>query len=206
MSTDNKHSNSSNDPVSEHLRENVSALCDGELSASESAFMLKRMSHDAQLQAQWQRFQSIGETLRGNADALDADALSARILSKIAAEKAAMPVHSNAQKPMQKPWLKTLIGFGLAASVAWGALLFADPGNEVAPAHEFADATPVTVASPVVGIHTVSGRIGSSYSMPVDQNSQLLMQSMDTFLLEHAQGSPASPLSPAVYLQVNAAQ
>jgi negative regulator of sigma E activity len=191
----------------EHLRASVSALCDGELSPSESTFLLKRMSHDAQLQSQWQRFQSIGETLRGNADALDADAFSARVLSKIAAEKAVPPV---TQMPIrnstQKPWLKTLIGIGLAASVTWGALMFTSPAQQDQPAHEFADATPVTVASPVVGIHTVSGRIGSSYSIPVDQNSQLLMQSMDSFLLEHAQSSPASPLSPALYLQDNVVQ
>jgi negative regulator of sigma E activity len=190
----------------EHLRESVSALCDGELSTSESTFLLKRMSHDAQLQSQWQRFQSIGETLRGNAEALDADAFSARILSKIAAEKAALPVtQTPPRNSAQKPWLKTLMGIGLAASVTWGALMFTSVAQQD-QAQEFADATPVTVASPVVGIHTVSGRIGSRYSIPADQNSQLLMQSMDSFLLEHAQISPATPLSPALYLQDNAVQ
>ena len=69
---------------SEHLSESLSALVDGELNTTESAFLIKRMAHDAELNTQWRRFQGIGEVLRGHAQILDSDSFSARVLSKIA--------------------------------------------------------------------------------------------------------------------------
>ena len=193
----------------EHLKESVSALFDGELSHSEGAFLVKRLSHDAELRSQWQSYQCIGEVLRGNSAALNADAFSARILAKIAEEKSTTSTSLKSAHTGQSEnsarrgrWLKTSLGLGIAASVAWTALMLTNSGVNIGSSKaEFAEATPITVASPVVSMHTVSGRIGSSYAEANNANNALLMQSMETFLLQHATRTPASPLSPVVYLQ-----
>ena len=208
--------------LSEHLRESLSALVDGELNSTESAFLIKRMAHDAELNTQWQRFQGIGEVLRGHAQILDTDSFSARVLSKIAdaqADTANAPQHVAIQKTSAATAARidrmnrltisrmTLNRFGagiaIAAAVAWAALLLPQR-IQTEPATQLAaqTAAPLTLASPVVSMRTVSGHIGAelSSSLSSNQSNGLLAQSMDAFLLEHVQRSPISPISDAVYL------
>jgi negative regulator of sigma E activity len=196
--------------LSEHLRESLSALVDGELSTTEAAFLIKRMAHDAELNAQWQRFQGIGEVLRGQAQALDSDNFSARILSKIAnadivnaGQKAAI-THASAATSLRfnrQSLGRFGAGIAIAAAVAWAALLLPQRFQvEIAPQATAQTAAPLTLASPVVSMRTVSGHIGTGAGSSADQNNALLAQSMDAFLLEHVQRSPISPISDAVYL------
>ena len=206
---------------SEHLSESLSALVDGELNTTESAFLIKRMAHDAELNTQWQRFQGIGEVLRGHAQILDSDSFSARVLSKIAdaqadsanaAQKAATQQAAAATAAtsdrMNRHKLNRITlnrfgaGIAIAAAVAWAALLLPQRiQTESAPQRVAQTAAPLTLASPVVSMRTVSGHIGAEVNSSSNQNNALLAQSMDAFLLEHVQRSPISPISDAVYLQ-----
>ena len=206
---------------SEHLSESLSALVDGELNTTESAFLIKRMAHDAELNTQWQRFQGIGEVLRGHAQILDSDSFSARVLSKIAdaqadsanaAQKAAIQQAAAATAAtsdrMNRHKLNRITlnrfgaGIAIAAAVAWAALLLPQRiQTELAPQRVAQTAAPLTLASPVVSMRTVSGHIGAEVNSSSNQNNALLAQSMDAFLLEHVQRSPISPISDAVYLQ-----
>lgn len=200
------------DKSSEQLRESLSALLDGELSPTEAAFLIKRMAHDAELNAQWQRFQGIGEVLRGQAQILESDKFSARVLNRIAIAEAQAP--NSRQFQQQKTAAvtgarfnrQTLSRFGagiaIAAAVAWAALLLPQrSAPELEPPVVAQTAAPLTMASPVVSMRTVSGHIGGEVNSSPDQNNALLAQSMDAFLLEHVQRSPISPISDAVYLQ-----
>ena len=206
---------------SEHLSESLSALVDGELNTTESAFLIKRMAHDAELNTQWRRFQGIGEVLRGHAQILDSDSFSARVLSKIAdaqadsanaAQKAAIQQAAAAtaatsdrmnRHKLNRITLNRLgAGIAIAAAVAWAAILLPQRiQTESAPQRVAQTAAPLTLASPVVSMRTVSGHIGAEVNSSSNQNNTLLAQSMDAFLLEHVQRSPISPISDAVYLQ-----
>ena len=206
---------------SEHLSQSLSALVDGELNTTESAFLIKRMAHDAELNTQWQRFQGIGEVLRGHAQILDSDSFSARVLSKIAdaqadsanaAQKAAIEqaaaVTAAISDRMNRHKLNRITlnrfgaGIAIAAAVAWAALLLPQRiQTESAPQRVAQTSAPLTLASPVVSMRTVSGHIGAEVNSSSNQNNALLAQSMDAFLLEHVQRSPISPISDAVYLQ-----
>lgn len=214
--------NDSNYPelLPEHLRESLSALVDGELSTTEAAFLIKRMAHDAELNAQWQRFQGIGEVLRGQAQVLDSDNFSAQVLSKIAIAQAYITEADitqadsiNAEQKIAGALIATHrrfnrqsmsrfgAGIAIAAAVAWAALLLPQQFQaEIAPQATAQTAAPLTLASPVVSMRTVSGHIGAGVGSSADQNNALLAQSMDAFLLEHVQRSPISPISDAVYL------
>lgn len=219
----------SNSPeVSEHLlpseplRESLSALLDGELGTTESAFLIKRMAHDADLNAQWQRFQGIGEVLRGQAQILEHDNFSARVLSRIALAETQLANATHAfpepeitatkhkfnRQTFQRfsagtqPLKRFGAGVAIAAAVAWAALLLPQRYQaDLSPPLAAQTEAPFTLASPVVSMRTVSGHIGGEVTSNSDQNEALLAQSMNAFLLEHVQRSSVSPTSDAVYLQ-----
>lgn len=109
-------------------REQLSAMMDGALSADETKFLLRRMEHDDALADCWERWQFVGDALRGQADhALPAD-FSRRVGRAIAddlalatADEASLAVatHGNARSPLMR-WGG---GAALAASVALAALI-----------------------------------------------------------------------------------
>lgn len=193
----------------EHLRESLSALLDGELGATEAAFLIKRMAHDSELNAQWQRYQEIGEVLRGQTQILESDSFSARVLSRIEAdsvlEAPTLMQHEpakNHNRFSRQAFGRFGTGIAIAAAVAWAALLLPQRYEvELAPPAVAQTSAPLTLASPVVSMRTVSGHIGAEVSAGTAQSSAMLAQSMDAFLLEHVQRSPISPISDAVYLQ-----
>lgn len=184
--------------LSEELRESVSALIDGELGATESAFLLKRMGHDEQVHAQWQRYQCIGEALRGQASAFDADAFSAKLLAQIEEQSLQYKAPTANKRVEKRTLLRWLGGAAIAATVSWTALLMTQAETTSNPA--LAEAQPLTLASPAVSVHTVSGRIGSRYPTMVLEDRTALASSMDEFLLQHVQGAAVTPVSAAVYL------
>jgi anti-sigma factor RsiW len=239
--------NSNTDELPENLRESLSALTDGELSASESAFLLKRMQHDVALNAQWERFQAIGDALRGNSEHLHTEDFSKGVMAKIqalaleesqvarsAVDKHESQVARSAVDKHESQVARSAVdqhgsspesqigiaqsyprssgrafrakssnrlwgGVALAAAVSWGALML--PKSD--PARETAQSTPapITLASPVVGIHQVSGRIGAGFYNSSDaSNSILVQQGMQRFMRQHLAQSPVAPTSGAAYL------
>jgi negative regulator of sigma E activity len=115
------------DPRDFH-REQLSAMMDGALSADETKFLLRRMEHDDALADCWERWQFVGDALRGQADrALPAD-FSRRVGRAIADDLAlatideaplAVAAHGNARGSL----LRWGSGAALAASVALAALI-----------------------------------------------------------------------------------
>ncbi len=108
-------------------REQLSAMMDGALSADEAKFLLRRMEHDDALADCWQRWQLVGDALRGEVDrALPAD-FSRRVGRAIADDLAAAAVgevhtvaaHGNARGPL----LRWGGGAALAVSVALATLI-----------------------------------------------------------------------------------
>lgn len=107
-------------------REQLSAMMDGALSADETKFLLRRMEHDDALADCWERWQFVGDALRGQADrALPAD-FSRRVGRAIADDLAAVDeapltvaAHGNARGSL----LRWGGGAALAASVALAALI-----------------------------------------------------------------------------------
>lgn len=113
----------------EFHREQLSAMMDGALSADEARFLLRRMEHDDELADCWERWQFVGDAMRGNAGrALPAD-FSRRVgraiadavaLDEIVEEPSfAMAVAPGARRPL----LRWGGGAALAASVALVALI-----------------------------------------------------------------------------------
>ena len=50
-----------------HYRQQLSALVDGELAADEARFMLRRLQHDGEVSSCQERWQLLGDVMRGQA-------------------------------------------------------------------------------------------------------------------------------------------
>lgn len=98
-------------------RQQLSAMLDGELSPDEAKFMLRRLQHDTELAACWERWQVGGDVLRGlRNDLLPVDFAQrvALSLASTAAEPAAVAV-AGGSRPRLARWGG---GAAIAASVA----------------------------------------------------------------------------------------
>ncbi len=125
------------DKMEAHYRLQLSALIDGELSVDEARFLLRRLQHDTELSACWDRWQVAGEALRGQAMVLAPAGFSERVALAIAQDASANPAGHAAVAGKRKPrHLFRWGGGALAASFALVALFVsreqvAEPG--VAP-------------------------------------------------------------------------
>lgn len=103
------------------MSEELSALVDGELARTETAFMLRRLGHDAELRARYARYHLIRDCLRNPSLAMPTTSLAERVQAALAAEPA----------PRRAlPWrmgLQYAAGFFTAAIVAAGAFWYVQP-------------------------------------------------------------------------------
>lgn len=106
------------------IHEQLSALIDGELERDSARFLLRRIGHDAELAARWDRWHHYGEVMRGAALPLRED-FAASIMAALE-DAPAVQVQSS-RSPRVLRWGG---GFAVAASVALAALLLVKPTQE----------------------------------------------------------------------------
>lgn len=140
----------SSDKFETHYRRQLSSLVDGELAADEARFMLRRIEHDAELAACQERWQLLGDALRGQACAPAPLDFSSRVRQAIAAD---VPGHS--EVPVARPvvrgnWRRWGGGAALAASVAAVALFMAREQLPETAIPETVIATTAQLAPPAV--------------------------------------------------------
>lgn len=144
-------SNTTDDKVLDHTRQQLSALFDGELGLDEARFLQRRLEHDAGLAASWSRWQLAGDVLRGQATAPAPADFAGRVAAAVAAESAGTRA-GRAGAPGRRRGL-LLPGAALAASVAALAMFIARQGPEPAfpagAAMEIASAADTVPAQPL---------------------------------------------------------
>jgi Meckel syndrome type 1 protein len=129
--------------ITDHQRQQLSALLDGELAPDEARFLLRRLQHDPELIGRWERWQQAGDILRGRVDLPVAPGFAQAVAAAVACEPAARPVASSSRRLR---WG----GAALAASAAMVALLLARqaPDGRPAGAPEPAPIAALSGASP----------------------------------------------------------
>src|SRR5688500_18373350 len=128
--------------MNHEIKQQLSALIDGELERDQTRFLLKRLQTDAELTECWSRWHAAGESLRGQGITPLRLDFAHRIAQALEAEAAP-------KRPAMAPLLRWAGGFAVAASVALAALLAVDPGTDAPPAAPLAVApTPVPSATP----------------------------------------------------------
>ena len=123
------------DKLHDHHRQQLSAMLDGELLPDQARFMLRRLEHDTELAACWERWQVCGDILRGRHDALLPADFSRRVADAIGGQAQAAGVvadvgDASARRPR---WARWGGGAALAASVAMAALFVGRQAPELEP-------------------------------------------------------------------------
>ena len=110
------HQSPAGQRLDQRHREQLSALVDGELGADEARFLLRRMEHDPELSGSQERWQLLGDVMRGQASLLAPAGFSAAVAAAIAAEPA--PQAEPRRQVRRTGWRAWGGGAALAASVA----------------------------------------------------------------------------------------
>jgi len=156
-------------------RQQLSALIDGELAADQARFLVRRIGHDQTLSACQERWQLIGDVLRGQADRLAPADFRAQIQQALAIEIADNPRQKINTR--WRPW--STAGMMLAASLAAVSVLF------VSRTAFFAD--PVSVeTTPIVSATSST----SSMSTETQTQPQALIQYAETSVFSAVHADP----------------
>jgi negative regulator of sigma E activity len=171
------------------LHEQLSALVDGELPATETTLLLKRLEREPELRARLSRYRVCGETLRGGERVRVRSEFTLRLSAVLRDE----PCHAAPARPRREAVsvirvLKPFAGLAVAAAVAGVAILVlgrpATPGSSTRVAQQPAAATAAPAAAPAayLATRTPSRALGgadafggepSSYTTPAQQRQAL---------------------------------
>lgn len=163
-------------------RQQLSAMLDGELSPDEARFMLRRLEHDIELAACWERWQVGGDVLRGRADDLLPSDFAHRVALAIHAGGASA-VSAQPAVAGTRPRFARWGGAAIAASVALLAIFVVrQPQDALQPGT--GDAPSSMVAS----------RAGTAPADPIENPASASAAAPDAMALAVETPSPASPL------------
>lgn len=117
--------------MNESLREQLSALTDGEMGRDALRFVLKGVGDDPKMAGVWSRYQLMGATLRRHDQAIADAGFSRRVLAGIAA---GTDVDTMPASDARGGWMRWASGGAIAAGVAAMALFVArGPVAEIDP-------------------------------------------------------------------------
>ena len=141
------------DKILDHNRLQLSALLDGELPPHEARFLLRRLQHDPELAACWDRWNLCGDVLRGRVKVMASNGFSEGVAAALAAEPMPKPITAVADSRR----LRWGGGAALAASVAMIALFLGRQSpNAGAPAIPTAQITTSTIVAPPASVREVA--------------------------------------------------
>jgi sigma-E factor negative regulatory protein RseA len=101
--------------MTEQINDQISAFIDNELSADESALLVRRFERDTDARARAMRYTLIGASLRGELLEPHPSVLRQRVA---AALSGAAPSAPKARERWSDRWARPLLGVGIAATVA----------------------------------------------------------------------------------------
>ncbi len=138
--------------MSSQIREDLSALMDGELTESESRFLIKRLQHDAELRDEWERLHALRGLMQSDVQPVD-QGFAAGVADAIADEEFESVEQVYVQSNQGLRWLKPAAGMAVAALVGMVGFNYLDENmgadglaTQEAPAAAFASSPRVTAS------------------------------------------------------------
>ncbi len=180
------------------MKDQISALADGELDEAEAGRLIARLKSDPDLRRAWDDYHRVGDALRGH---LGAD-LSARVASRLAAEPTVL-VRGAAPTPAQHAgrWLlSAAASLAAIAFVAWMALPWRTPAPELAQAQPSAPlvivpATPLASGPQVASVPQASPNPRARAEADARAQAEALAAlGMRNYLLAHQRYSASTAL------------
>jgi sigma-E factor negative regulatory protein RseA len=197
----------------QELREQLSALMDGELPRDQALFLLKRLERDEALRQEWERLHRIRDGFNAVEQRATSD-FSSRVMAAIAAEAVATGQPALRARTAGMPrWLQTMAGGAVAAGVAWVALVstappIAQPSLSAVASSNAAsgDVVLTNPGSAATGAMLLPQQVFSQASQtsggtPMTVNPATL--TLDRYLLRHGQAlqytGSQQPIAPYMY-------
>jgi negative regulator of sigma E activity len=167
--------------MTDQINDQISAFIDDELSADESALLVRRFERDPESRTRAMRYTLIGASLRGELLEPHPSVLRQRVAAALSGSVA--PSNSKPRERWVDRWAKPLLGVGIAATVAVVAIGTLRLLNEAAFAP--VDATPLA-AIPLQVSDPVNAPI---YVVPpdADQQSSAVAPRLANYLMHHGE-------------------
>lgn len=173
--------------MSQQIREQLSALMDGELPKDETAFLLRRVAHDRALLQQWSSYHVCRQVLRRQ----DLMALPSDFADTVLARIGDEPLQGPVRKGRVLQWVS---GGAIAASVAVVALMFSGPRE----AGDESVERPLA-ALPANATMSASTPVVSSGARPGEFRAPLISPAIDVqpaSVSSEGFASPGAPMDP----------
>ncbi len=181
--------------MTDKLNEQVSALLDNELSDTQMASVLTKLSQSHELRQKWDRFHLIGDAMRGEPIQFKATEISERVSQHVESEPAIISRPNKAGSSHKKShWAKPVAGAALAASVATVAVISA-PGflGLDNPDQPQLTATNISTTAPVTR-HSMSGTRWKNLTEPSMETR------LNGYLVDHSEhASPGTGIGVMPY-------
>ncbi|HVN41229.1 MAG TPA: sigma-E factor negative regulatory protein, partial [Steroidobacteraceae bacterium] len=119
--------------MTDQIREQVSALLDGELPRDEIGLLVRRMERNPELRDRFGRYSTIGEALGAPGGVLASPGFAARVSAALDApgqEEGHAVKESAPARTAYAAWLRPALGGALAASLALIAVYALQPGAQ----------------------------------------------------------------------------
>jgi sigma-E factor negative regulatory protein RseA len=115
--------------MTDQIREQISALLDGELAAGEISLLVRRMERDAELRRAFGSYVLAGESLRAPGGIVATPGFAARVSAALGDEpvEATSPPATTGRGPRR--WIRPLAGAAVAAGAALAAVLLVPTGE-----------------------------------------------------------------------------
>jgi len=176
--------------MNDSIREQLSALSDGELASDSARFLLKRLDHDPELGETWERYHQVRDCLRRQQRLAPPD-FAASVMAAIEADaQPGQQRHPGAGR--RGRFMQWFGGGAIAAAVAVVALMAVRPGETPtvpgATQGNLANVASVTTAdlAPAWRLSPVSDRQSIVVSALPSAGE------LDSYFMQHAEGSASS--------------
>jgi negative regulator of sigma E activity len=136
-------------PMTDQIREQMSALLDGELPRGEVDLLVRRMARDAELKRAFGNYVLAGESLRAPGGVMAGKGFAARVSAAIDAEEGGFPIATEpTPSRAASRWRRPLAATAVAASAALAAVLLVRP--DAGDSQQFAERSGAPATVPVV--------------------------------------------------------
>ena len=115
--------------MTDQIREQMSALLDGELPQDQIGLLVRRMERDTELKRAFGSYVLIGETLRAPGGTTASHGFATRVQAILADGDTAPPAALDPHTGRRLAWLKPAAAVAVAAGTAFAAVLLMRPGD-----------------------------------------------------------------------------
>jgi sigma-E factor negative regulatory protein RseA len=114
--------------MTDQIREQISALLDGELARDELGLLVRRMERDSELRRAFGNYVLIGEALRAPGALTASRTFASRVTSAIDEQPGAVVANADVRLGLRSRWTRPVVATAVAASAAVAAVLLWHPG------------------------------------------------------------------------------